>query len=313
MEVGKTLLIGNFLYHDGSDDSEDSKKEHNTLKQGNTTNILCPFTIRKSTNFPNSLAFIKNSNMNSKGSWGLYKNSIESSGESNNSKEKIPTMDPQPKPARKYQPTVTEVFVKGQDGISYLEIATSRKVRAGEELYVYYRGDFTNTHYLLNYGFVFYDEFDVTINVFMDYIENDPYLRLKKQILPSIPNTNPQEEHINILIIDTTKKHLYDSVYLAGRVMEVNNAEQLNMILEHIKAKKNIGDFKFDKDNEKKAMKRVLVAVNKQLGSYNHTLEEDLTRINKYSLYSTPRNLIHISICEKKALLGIINYAKSFI
>ena len=99
MEVGKTLLIGNFLDHEGSDDSEDSKKEQNTLKKGNTTNILCPFTIRKSTNFPNSLAFIKNSNMNSKGSWGLYKNSIESSGESNNSKEKIPTMDPQPKPS----------------------------------------------------------------------------------------------------------------------------------------------------------------------------------------------------------------------
>jgi len=190
-----------------------------------------------------------------------------------------------------------------------LRLNARKFLKEGEEVFDYYRKDYTNTDYLINYGFVFSEIDDISLRFTFDYQEGDPLIPLKRE-LAGLLMGGPSEKQLTVTLKNSSKEEDYWHIYSHARIIELKSKPTLERMLFEVKngERKIVG--RINNDNEKRAMNLLLNTVEDILSKHPSTLEEDNRLINEYPMFSTPRNIVQVRRQEKLVLMKIRDYAR---
>ena len=201
-------------------------------------------------------------------------------------------------------------------GKQYLTITTKKKINANEELYHSYKLDYSNTDYLLYYGFVFEDihEVSLKIRLFGNFTNNTKAGEKKNELLKTLGYL--ERSYVDITISNSTNEQSFWPLYSAVRIimLETNttaSALMLDSLVNDFKDKKRKNVGRLSNSNEKLAMDYLVKTIDKILKRHPSSLQEDEQLLKSLPMHSTARDLIHLRHDEKMALLRIKAYCQN--
>ena len=97
--------------------------------------------------------------------------------------------------------------LKYNHGVPHLHLTTTRRLKAGEEILYLYEKTYTNTNYLINYGFIFKDINDTTLQVKIPYKKINENTELKKRILNKLENVFIWEKEVIVVLSNTSNEN----------------------------------------------------------------------------------------------------------
>eukprot|EP00826_Nyctotherus_ovalis_P058663 TRINITY_DN8084_c0_g1_i4.p1 TRINITY_DN8084_c0_g1~~TRINITY_DN8084_c0_g1_i4.p1 ORF type:complete len:402 (-),score=66.80 TRINITY_DN8084_c0_g1_i4:1-1206(-) len=189
-------------------------------------------------------------------------------------------------------PYLQNVWVAYKDrhpGEPYVRIASLRSIKAGTELRIMYRGDCTNTEYLVNYGFVFDTLKDVSLRVELKLGNS----QVKRKILRKLGNE--VKENAVVILKNASDEKYWQSLRLAAQIIEVDDSDKdmLERILNLIASNQKY-DIIFSKDNESKAAAQLIATLNTLLANYPTAIQEDYELLYQHASHSATRGLIQV-------------------
>ena len=194
-------------------------------------------------------------------------------------------------------------------GDQSLLVVINRKLKAEQEILEFYQGHFSNTEFLLYYGFVFPDVHEVTFNINLDeYAKDDPNIEKKKELMGFLERVYLSNDRPLVTVHNSTKEEDYWPLYSVVRILELNNAKAINALINEFKEKKRKTIGRISKENEQRAMNNLLNIVESVLENYPSSAEEDEKLMNELQMYSTRRNLVQLRYDERVGLMNIKNY-----
>eukprot|EP01022_Parablepharisma_sp_SALTPOND_P016789 TRINITY_DN2544_c0_g1_i1.p1 TRINITY_DN2544_c0_g1~~TRINITY_DN2544_c0_g1_i1.p1 ORF type:complete len:179 (-),score=33.45 TRINITY_DN2544_c0_g1_i1:213-749(-) len=149
-------------------------------------------------------------------------------------------------------------------------VTSNRKISAGEEVLDLYRKDFTNTDYLLNYGFLFEEIPDITFGLEVSFLPQDLNVDMKKKVLLKFPGVNEMGKGMLVRIANSSDESSVWVIYSVYRVLYVKNQAQLSQLQKNMKNGTHIA--KISNENEKEAMSALYEKLKKRLSEYPTTI-----------------------------------------
>jgi len=197
--------------------------------------------------------------------------------------------------------TVGTAYKDRHPGEPYVTLRARKEIKEGDEVHIYYRGDYTNTEYLIHYGFMFKEVSDVSLQIRLK-LEGE-YIEAKKQIFKHLPDAYVLNDSVLVNMKNASSNASYWSLVNTAQILEVNDENELNDILDYVKNERSVA---FAREDTRAAMNRLMNAINNLLSNYPTTIEEDEELMLDYYPHSTTHSLIQIRLDEKRTLKKIL-------
>ena len=183
-----------------------------------------------------------------------------------------------------------------------IHVRTTKAIRAGEEIYNMYDPRFTNTDYLIDYGFVFPELNTVKLKFVFDYLEIDWNKNEKIAILRKIENVEVYNEQAHVFIKNSGNKAQYMSLYSAVRVIYYRTDGNMSKIDKDLTENKEKQVPFIDYYNEREAMKAIADYCAGKLKHFPSTTDQDELLLKIITPYTTRYNLIKLRNDERRVL-----------